>query len=120
MEDRPPSKPFWMVPFTIHATKGLLRDQGSRRKMMAFSVFMALILLVVGLTVLRPWLDPHEHPWRFVFYWLMCGWQTLLILLLALLDLLMVRAQERAVQKALRSQIRNDTGQTSGVKPEEN
>jgi hypothetical protein len=108
MEDRPPSKPFWMVPFTIHATKGLLRDQGSRRKIMAMSVFMALTLLVAGLTVLRPWLDPHEHPWRFVMYWLLCGWQTVLLLLLALLDLLVVRAQARAARRALRQHAKQE------------
>lgn len=102
METRPPLKPFWMVPFTIQATKGLLRDQRSRRVIMAFSVGVTLVLLLCGLTVLRAWLDPHEHPWRFILYWLLCGWQTLLALLLALLDILMVQAQARAARKALR------------------
>jgi hypothetical protein len=90
------------VPFTIQATKGLLRDQRSRRVIMAISVGVTLVLLLCGLTVLRAWLDPHEHPWRFILYWLLCGWQTLLALLLALLDVLMVQAQARAARKALR------------------
>jgi protein-S-isoprenylcysteine O-methyltransferase Ste14 len=102
MEERPPLKPFWMVPFTLQATKGLLRDQRSRRVIMAISVGVTLLLLLCGLTVLRAWLDPHEHPWRFILYWLLCGWQTLLALLLALLDILMVQAQARAARKALR------------------
>jgi hypothetical protein len=102
MEERPPLKPFWMVPFTLQATKGLLRDQRSRRGVMAISVGVTLLLLLCGLTVLRAWLDPHEHPWRFILYWLLCGWQTLLALLLALLDVLMVQAQARAARKALR------------------
>jgi hypothetical protein len=102
MEERPPLKPFWMVPFTIQATKGLLRDQRSRRVIMAISVGVTLLLLLCGLTMLRVWLDPHEHPWRFILYWLLCGWQTLLALLLALLDVLMVQAQARAARKALR------------------
>jgi protein-S-isoprenylcysteine O-methyltransferase Ste14 len=102
MEERPPLKPFWMVPFTLQATKGLLRDQRSRRVIMAISVGVTLLLLLCGLTVLRAWLDPHEHPWRFILYWLICGWQTLLALLLALLDILMVQAQARASRKALR------------------
>ena len=101
METRPPLKPFWMVPFTVQATKGLLRDQRSRRVIMAISLGVTLILLLCGLTVLRAWLDPHEHPWRFILYWLACGWQTLLALLLALLDILMVHAQARAARKAL-------------------
>jgi hypothetical protein len=101
MEERPPLKPFWMVPFTIQATKGLLRDQRSRRVIMAISLGVTLVLLLCGLTVLRAWLDPHEHPWRFILYWLLCGWQTLLALLLALLDVLMVQAKARAARKAL-------------------
>jgi hypothetical protein len=73
---------------------------------MAISIGVTLILLLCGVTVLSAWLDPHEHPWRFVLYWLMCGWQTLLALLLALLDILMVRAQSRAARKALREEAR--------------
>jgi hypothetical protein len=94
-------KSFWMVPFTIHATRGLLRDQQSRRKTMAVSVIIALALLTAGLTIFRPWLDPHEHPWRFILYWLACAWETVLVLLLALFDLLLVRAQTRAARKLL-------------------
>lgn len=94
-----------MVPFTIHATRGVLRDQRSRRKTMAISLIVAVVLLVAGLTVLRPWLDPHEHSWRFIFYWLACAWQTVLVLLLALFDLLLVRAQARAARKAFREEF---------------
>jgi uncharacterized BrkB/YihY/UPF0761 family membrane protein len=101
MEERPPSNPFRMVPFTVHATRGLLRDQRSRRVMMTISLIVTLVLVVVGFSGLRSWLDPHEHPWRFTFYWLICGWQTLLVLLLALLDILLVREQARAARKAL-------------------
>jgi hypothetical protein len=107
MEERPPLKPFWMVPFTIQATKGLLRDQRGRRVIMAISLGVTLVLLLCGLTVLRAWLDPHEHPWRFILYWLLCGWQTLLALLLALLDVLMVQAKARAARKALREDAKH-------------
>jgi hypothetical protein len=105
MENGPPPKRFWMVPFTIHATRGLLRDQRARRKTMAVSVVLAIALLVAGLTVLRPWLDPHEHPFRFILYWLVCAWETVLVLLLALFDLLLVRSQARAARKALQQQV---------------
>jgi hypothetical protein len=98
-------KSFWMVPFTIHATRGLLRDQQSRRKTMAVSLIIALVLLIAGLTVFRPWLDPHEHPWRFILYWLACAWETVLVLLLALFDLLLVRAQTRAARRLLSEQF---------------
>ena len=72
---------------------------------MAISLIIAVALLVAGLTVLRPWLDPHEHPWRFILYWLVCAWETVLVLLLALFDLLLVRAQTRAARKLLSEQF---------------
>ena len=109
MEDRPPEKRLRVAPFAIHATRGLLRDQKSRRRTMAVSIAVALILLVTGLTVFRSWLDPHEHPWRFIFFWLACAWETVLAILLALFDVLLMRAQERAARKALREQMQSDT-----------
>lgn len=112
METRPPKKSFWMVPFTIHATRGLLRDERSRRKTMGISLVVAVIMLGAGSTFLRPWLDPHEHPWRFVFYWFACAWETLLVLLLALFDLLLIRAQARAARKAFRE------GLSAGAMPQ--
>ena len=96
-----------MVPFTVHATRGLLRDQQSRRKTMTISLIIAVVMMVAGLTVLRPWLNPHEHPWRFILYWLACGWEVVLVLLLALFDLLLVRAQTRAAKKLLEEQFRS-------------
>src|SRR4051812_29754387 len=105
METRPPEKRLEMAPFTIHATRGLLRDPKMRRILMAISIALAVILLVIGLTGLGSWLQPHEHPWRFILFWLVCGWQTILAVLLALFDLLLTRAQERAARKALREQV---------------
>lgn len=105
MNDRPPKKSFWMVPFTVQITRGLLRDERSRRKTMGMSLLVAVAMLVSGLTVLRPWLNPDEHPWRFIFFWFACAWETLLVLLLALLDLLLVRAQARATRKVLREEF---------------
>ena len=72
---------------------------------MAVTLVLAVVFLGAGLTVLRPWLDPHEHPWRFILYWLAVAWEMVLVLLLALLDLLLVRAQARAARKALQQQI---------------
>lgn len=95
-----------MAPFTIHATRGILRDQQARRKTMAITLVIAVVLTIAGLTVLRPWLDPQEHPWRFILYWLACAWEIVLVLLLALFDLLMVRAQTRAAKRQLQEQFR--------------
>ena len=101
MESGPPEKELEVTSFTIHATRGLLRDPKMRRIMMAISIALAVILLVIGLTGLHSWLDPHEYPWRFVLFWFACGWQTVLAVLLALFDLLLARVQARAARKTL-------------------
>lgn len=113
METEPPKKSFRVVPFTVHATRGLLRDERSRRKTMVVSLVIAVVMLVAGLTVLRPWLNPQEHPWRFIFYWFACAWETLLVLLLALLDLLLVRAQARDARKAIGAEFSRPIGSES-------
>lgn len=105
MEPGPPEKRLSVAPFAIHATRGLLRDQKSRRRTMAVTIVVALVLLISGLTVLRPWLDPHEHPGRFILFWLVCVWETILAILLAVFDLLVNRAQEREARKALREEM---------------
>jgi hypothetical protein len=105
METGPPEKRLRVAPFAVHATRGLLRDPKSRRRTMAVTVVVALVLLVTGLTVLRPWLNPHEHPLRFILFWLACAWETMLVILLALYDLLLMRAQEREARNALREEM---------------
>jgi uncharacterized membrane protein YedE/YeeE len=101
METRPPEKRFWMVPFTIHATRGLLRDQKSRRKTMTLCLVVAVALSIAGFTGFGSWLDPHEHPVRFLFFWGACGWITVTALLLALIDMLMLRVQARRAREEL-------------------
>ena len=118
-EPRPPKNSWWMVPFTIHATRGLLRDERSRRKMMAVSLLVALLMVVAGLTFLRPWLNPHEHPWRFILFWFACAWETLLVLLLALLDMLLIRSQARAARKLFREEFSKGTTPRAQDSPEE-
>src|SRR4051812_39007526 len=113
METPVAEKKLRVAPFAIHATRGILRDQRSRRKTMAVTTVVALILLVAGGTILRPWLDPHEHPWRFIFYWLACVWETILVLLLALLDLLLLRAKNRAERNDLREGVASPNGPRS-------
>jgi hypothetical protein len=116
METPPPDKRLRVAPFAIHATRGLLRDQQARRKTMAITLFIAVVLAVAGLTVLRSWLDPHQHPWRFILYWLVCAWEIVLVFLLALFDLLMVRAQTRAAKRLLQEQFRSGSSPESSDK----
>ena len=102
MEAGPEEKDLEVGSFTVHATRGLLRDRGSRRKVMAGAVAVSLLAMVLGSTVLDSLLNPHEHPTRFIVFWLACGWITITALLLALLDLLIVRKEARMLQQQLR------------------
>src|SRR5947207_11047498 len=111
METRPPEKRLEVGPFALHATRGVLRDPKARRKTMALLLAGALILITLGLFGAKTWLEPHEHPVRFIFFWVICGWITLTALLLALLDVLL-RAEARRTRKRLGDEI----SERSGVK----
>ena len=80
---------------------------------MALLLAGALILIVLGLLGAKTWLEPHEHPVRFILFWFACGWITVTALLLALLDLLLLRAQTRRIRRDLRHKISED----SNLKP---
>ena len=66
-------------------------------------VIAALVMLFAGATFLNSPL--MAHPVWFVFYWGACAWLTLVSLLLAVFDLLMIRAKARAERRALRAQV---------------
>jgi protein-S-isoprenylcysteine O-methyltransferase Ste14 len=95
--------------FATHSARGLIRDRASRRKAMVAAVVVALALVLCGATVLRQPLNPHEHAVRFVLYWFACAWVTVLALLLAVFDLLMVRRDGRALRENLQRQFSADT-----------
>jgi len=65
-------------------------------------------MLFCGTTFLQPLLSPREHPGWFLFFWVTCAWLTLTAFLLALFDLLMVRAQDRAARRILREKLDRD------------
>ena len=94
-----------MVPFAAQASRGLVRDQRARRKMMLVSVVVAVLLAVAGSTFLEATLNPREHPVWFILFWLACAWMTVLAVLLALFDVLVVRAQARAARRGLETQF---------------
>ena|SRR5438046_5322545 len=105
METRPPEKPLEVAPFAVHATRGVLRDPKTRRKTMAMLLAAALVLIGLGLVGAKTWVEPHEHPVRFILFWFACGWITVTALLLALLDLLILRTAARQARKGLRNGI---------------
>jgi hypothetical protein len=89
--------------FIIHLTRGLIREQRTRRSVMFFGMLGTLVWLFLGATVLDAWL--RERPFLFVLYWLACAWVTLLVVLLALFDLLMVRAAARRERRRIAQEI---------------
>ena len=105
MENSPEEKDLHAVSFVVHATRGVIRSQNIRRKTMLFLLALALLLLISGFTVLQPALNPREHPWRVIFFWIVCIWLTFTALLLALFNLLVVRLQARRAERALREKF---------------
>lgn len=93
--------------FIVHATRGVIRDQKTRRKAMAFLLGLAVLLLISGLTFLAPMLNPHEHPWLVILFWIVCVWLTFTATLLALFDLLMLRLEARRAERALREKLKS-------------
>ena len=80
---------------------------------MVIVLTIALILMVVGSTALRTTLNPHERPGWFIFFWLICAWLTITAMLLALFDLLMLRAGARKERRALRDEMEKETTSTA-------
>ena len=111
--DSPHEKPLRTVSFVIHATRGLIRDHKTRRKTMFAAVLVAVALLFLGSTFLWSVLDPRVHPGWFILFWFACAWITLLAALLAVFDMLLVRAQARAAEKLLRKEISRTPGSPS-------
>lgn len=93
------------LPFATHATRGIIRDPGTRRKVMLGVVLAAVVMLIGGATILKEALDPREHAMRFIIFWAVCAWLTVTALLLALFDVLILRAQSRAARRALRGEV---------------
>jgi hypothetical protein len=107
MEDLPEEKRLQTVSFVVHATRGVIRDQGTRRKAMVILLGLALLLLISGFTFLQPALNPQEHPWRVIFFWIACIWFTFTALLIALFDLLVLRLQARRTERELRDKLKS-------------
>jgi len=105
MENPPEKKDLETTSFVVQATRGVIRDQNMRRKAMLFLLALALLLLIAGFTFLQPALNPQEHPWRVILFWIVCIWLTFTALLLALFDLLVLRLQARRAERSLREKF---------------
>ena len=105
MENLPDEKRLRTTSFVVHATRGVIRDQNTRRKAMLVLLMLALLLLISGFTFLPPALNPQEHPWRVILFWIVCIWLTFTAMLLALFDLLVLRLEARRAERALREKL---------------
>jgi hypothetical protein len=105
MENSSDEKQLEATSFVVHATRGVIRDQNIRRKAMLVLLALALLSLFLGFTIFAPALNPREHPWRVIFFWIVCIWLTFTALLLALFDLLVLRLQARQAERALREKL---------------
>ena len=112
MENSPDEKRLETTSFVVHATRGIIRDQRARRKAMLFLLALAVLLLLLGGTVLAPFLNPREHFVGALIFWLGCIWLTLTAMLLAIFDLLIMRAEGKRAARALREKLRGG-GSTS-------
>ena len=93
-----------MIRLVLFIIKGILRDQKTRRKWMFWIILVALVQIFAG-TVLMSDRWAHENPWLFLIYWFVCVWLTLTGMLLALLDLLILRATHRIQRRKIEEQI---------------
>ena len=105
----PEEKRLRHVSFVVHATRGLIRDQRTRRAVMLGVLISALLLIVLGSTVLQSALNPHERPGLFLFFWLVCAWLTMTAILLAFFDLLMLRTTARNAERELRQEMQRES-----------
>lgn len=76
---------------------------------MTLVTILAVVFVVAGFTILQRVLDPKEHPWLVVAFWLVCFWLTLTAILLAVFDLVTLRLEEQRAERDLREQLRRST-----------
>ncbi len=85
-------------------TKGIIRNQVLRRKLMFWITLAALLLVFLGATFIsEQW--ARANPWLAIGYLVVCLWLTVTILLLAIMDMLIIRAMHRAARRIIEREI---------------
>ncbi len=100
----------WLILYT----RGLILDQHLRRLTMFYVVIAAMVMAFVGDVFFEGWL--REKLVRFVVYWLVCGWLTILSALLAVYDLILLRVQHRLLRRQLRERMLGEERDAGGPK----
>jgi F0F1-type ATP synthase assembly protein I len=99
------------IPAVLHAiillSKGIIRDSALRRKAMLGLIGGAVVMLFLGSLLLSDaW--AREHPWLFILYWAACVWLTVAGMLLAVLDVLLIRAEARARKRQIEKEFADE------------
>jgi hypothetical protein len=93
-----------MFRLTLLLSKGILRDAKMRRNAMMWVMLAAMVMLFLGSLLLSDeW--ARQHPWLYFGYWAACAWLTLTGMLLALLDILVIRAAARGMRRQMEQEI---------------
>ena len=83
----------------IQLTRAFIRDSRVRRSMMFWTTLASLLTLFLGATVLSGLLV--ARPLLFIAWWAVCAWLMVAAMLLAIFDLLMIRAAARQAKRDL-------------------
>jgi hypothetical protein len=95
----------------IQISKGIIRDHQTRRWTMFYALLAAMLLLFAGSVLIEGWL--REHVFLLFAWWAACAWLTLLAVLLALFDILVIRAAARQERRRLERELaRKDAGES--------
>ncbi len=92
-----------LLALILSITRGIIVDQRARRNVLFYVVMGALAMLVVGTVGIGEWL--LARPVLFILFWAACLWLTLLSVVMALFDMLMIRRDAREERKRLRKEI---------------
>lgn len=103
--ETPEEKNLEAVSFVAHVTRGVIRGQRTRRKAMVLLLAIAVLMLLAAFTIFQSAMNPREHPWFVISFWVICVWLTFTATLLAIFDLLIIRRQARQAQRALREKL---------------
>ncbi len=97
----------------ILLTKGILRDTRLRRNLMLWVMLAAMVMLFLGSWLMSDsW--ARRHFWLYFAYWAVCAWLTIAGLLLAVFDILIIRAMARAMKRRIEADIAHIDAKTKG------
>ncbi len=97
----------------ILLTKGILRDTRMRRNLMLWLMLAAMVMLFGGSWLMSDgW--ARDHVRIYFLYWAVCAWLTIAGMLLAVFDILIIRAAGRAMRRRIEQDIAHLETKTKG------